>query len=179
MDRAGEDARRPRRHGVEDAAPPRAQKRPKPQPHSVPSPSELSQARPNRPSPPRDRGPTLRLEALAALGARAANSFGAKFGAYISPPSMRSFRTSVPSDSPGAAAASPPPRRRRRLTPARLPPSPLPAGSPRQRGSACRGRQRAARTVSSAGRRAAGPSPPRLPPQAPPPCRRCQTASGG
>ena len=61
MDRAGEDARRPRRHGVEDAAPPRAQKRPKPQPHSVPSPSESSQSRPNRPSPPRDRGPTCPL----------------------------------------------------------------------------------------------------------------------
>jgi hypothetical protein len=61
VDRAGEDARRPRRHGVEDAAPPRAQKRPKPQPHSVPSPSESSQSRPNRPSPPRDRGPTCPL----------------------------------------------------------------------------------------------------------------------
>jgi hypothetical protein len=65
----------------------------------------------------------------------------------------------------------------RSVTP--TPAAPLPAGSPRQRGSACRGRQRAARTVSSAGHRAAGPSPPRLPPQAPPPCRRTGDGASG
>ena len=178
----GPRPRGPRLHGSDDAARPHAPnsavtaKRTKPQ---RPSLSESSQARPNRPSPPRDHGPNLRLGRTRRevrrvhLAATPPSS-----GAMMAAPSMRrqrSFRPSVPSDSPEsprAAAASPPPHAR--LDTPVLPPrclTPASGGIPapaRHCGSACR-RRRAVRTVSSADHRAAGPSPPRLPPLASPP----------
>ena len=200
----GPRPRGPRLHGSDDAARPHAPnsavtaKRTKPQ---RPSLSESSQARPNRPSPPRDHGPNLRLgrtrrevRPLRRVNLAATPPLS---GAMMAAPSMRrqrSFRPSVPSDSPEsprAAAASPPPHARLD-TPVSGPVLPPRRGPtvphPRFRRDPCASRQRGTAAAPAAAAARSAPSPPQTTgppapsphafrPWRPPPkaqCRRCQ-----